>query len=515
MSRPARKNRPAFSRNLRGKTIAAAVVILFLLALLYFSSGDSFSSGFIALGKTIREGIGADKLPFLPAEETAPTPTGVPGEIPAEKPTELPTSEPTSVPEKPPELPSPTAFPDVSSGNESNESFGKNLLEALCLEDSCGGGASGGFGRRTNYYYSGGLAARGQVYQSSSVVPLEFVHGDYLSSVRTASNSSGISLGRNDFQVFGGELRDGLQSRYRFAGSELDSESGLYYLGARFYKPSAGRFLSADPLIDGTTTPYSYAANNPLRYIDPDGETNWDLVSMQLQSIVDNFIAAGYYRMPRSAWTYDPDTYGISYYHPKYSLPAFAQSSYAGDVLHEGYHAYQHQSFVEGRNSIAARQWASGRLARDYGASRVEARGMMKAGLSLEDLPPHARAASQGRFSFMKFYYEKSVWPLIRKETIPMRYKLGRFINTLRTSNIPKALGGISRFVGKWGPRAGLAGMCLGIACGVSQGAGGDWNGGADTVFNSVSQFPAKMLDSYGKNPSIFTPEARQAYTEQ
>jgi uncharacterized protein RhaS with RHS repeats len=44
----------------------------------------------------------------------------------------------------------------------------------------------------------------------------------------------------------------------------------------RYYDPIAGRFLSVDPLTTDTATGtgfgrYHYGANNPLRYIDPDG----------------------------------------------------------------------------------------------------------------------------------------------------------------------------------------------------------------------------------------------------
>ncbi|MFH1107148.1 MAG: RHS repeat-associated core domain-containing protein [Candidatus Micrarchaeota archaeon] len=246
-------------------SVSAVLLLLFL-----FSADSSISSGFVTLGKSIPKALG---LPAIVQEESPVTPTQLPTEPPTEipSPAPLPTAEPTALPEKPSELPSPAPLPDVSAGNESNESFGKNLMQVVCSEDECGGGGSGGFGRRTNYYYSGGLAARAEVSQSSVLVPLEFMHADYLSSVRAASDSSGASLGRNDFHVFGGSLRESLQSRFKFTGKELESRSGLYFFGARFYQPSAGRFVSADPLFSGAETPYSYAANNPLRFTDPTG----------------------------------------------------------------------------------------------------------------------------------------------------------------------------------------------------------------------------------------------------
>jgi RHS repeat-associated protein len=68
---------------------------------------------------------------------------------------------------------------------------------------------------------------------------------------------------------------------HKFTGQELDEEAGLYYYGARYYDPALMRFISADPLGVHQTDPqtlnrYSYALNNPLRYIDPTGNQDED-----------------------------------------------------------------------------------------------------------------------------------------------------------------------------------------------------------------------------------------------
>lgn len=55
-------------------------------------------------------------------------------------------------------------------------------------------------------------------------------------------------------------------------GSAHDSESNSSYYRARYYDPSAGRFLSEDPArFLGGFNLYRYAINNPTGFIDPFG----------------------------------------------------------------------------------------------------------------------------------------------------------------------------------------------------------------------------------------------------
>jgi RHS repeat-associated protein len=60
-----------------------------------------------------------------------------------------------------------------------------------------------------------------------------------------------------------------------FTGQRLDG-TGLYYYGARYYDPTIGRFISADPMVKSLANPqafnrYSYVLNNPLKHVDPSG----------------------------------------------------------------------------------------------------------------------------------------------------------------------------------------------------------------------------------------------------
>src|SRR3989338_9019219 len=86
-------------------------------------------------------------------------------------------------------------------------------------------------------------------------------------------------------------------TNYRFTGQELDKETGLYDYGARNYNPNTGRFMQQDPVLkDNSIDPfflnnatkeelneflsnpqklnaYSYTLSNPIKYVDPTGET--------------------------------------------------------------------------------------------------------------------------------------------------------------------------------------------------------------------------------------------------
>lgn len=61
-----------------------------------------------------------------------------------------------------------------------------------------------------------------------------------------------------------------------YTGYWYDRALGLYFMKARMYDPTLGRFLSPDPMLSGETAlasnPYIYCDNSPLTHIDPSGK---------------------------------------------------------------------------------------------------------------------------------------------------------------------------------------------------------------------------------------------------
>src|SRR5258708_7753540 len=104
---------------------------------------------------------------------------------------------------------------------------------------------------------------------------------DHLGSRTLATTSSTIAA-QPLFSPFGLGGTTGIGVS-QFTGHERDFADGpgdsLDYMHARYYSATLGRFLSVDPVLDqklALANPqawnrYSYALEDPLRYIDPDG----------------------------------------------------------------------------------------------------------------------------------------------------------------------------------------------------------------------------------------------------
>jgi RHS repeat-associated protein len=117
-------------------------------------------------------------------------------------------------------------------------------------------------------------------------LPLEQIVGsttlwyghDHLGSTRVVTGSSGTVQASYAYDAYGNLLSTTgslTNQPYRFAGQYQDSESGFYYLRARYYDPTTAQFLSRDPMEATTRSPYAYATNDPTTLKDPSGQDPW------------------------------------------------------------------------------------------------------------------------------------------------------------------------------------------------------------------------------------------------
>ena len=62
---------------------------------------------------------------------------------------------------------------------------------------------------------------------------------------------------------------------YTFSAKEKDIETGLSYFGSRYYSPDLSIWLSVDPMAAKypSLSPYVYCADNPVKLVDPNGDT--------------------------------------------------------------------------------------------------------------------------------------------------------------------------------------------------------------------------------------------------
>lgn len=102
---------------------------------------------------------------------------------------------------------------------------------------------------------------------------------DDLGTVRDISSSAGAVVNHIDYDSFGRVIsgsHENISDRFLFVGREFDSDIGLYFLRARFYDPSLGRFVSTDPVgFEGHDyNLYRYANNNPSNDLDSFGEVS-------------------------------------------------------------------------------------------------------------------------------------------------------------------------------------------------------------------------------------------------
>ena len=141
-------------------------------------------------------------------------------------------------------------------------------------------------------------------------------HGD----VVKLTNSSGTVMKTYNYDAFGVEKNPDPNdaNNFRYAGEYFDKETGTYYLRARYYNPSTGRFSAEDPIRSGLNW-YTYCVNNPLAFIDP-----WGLAEVAARAFAEGYGAS-------VQWNYNySSSDGTVYARATFSYGNFSSLSISG-----------------------------------------------------------------------------------------------------------------------------------------------------------------------------------------
>jgi len=172
------------------------------------------------------------------------------------------------------------------------------------------GGSSSNLNHSVQYFFDWGdgtntdgslisdfVYANGKLVAKLAPLTVYFYHTDPAGTPLAMTDEGGSVVWRADYLPFGEEnlISGTLANDYKFVGKEMDKETGLYYFGARYMEAMIGRFISPDPVgaVDARTGKihdnhlfdpqrlnyYAYGLNNPYRYVDPDGNDPYNIVS--------------------------------------------------------------------------------------------------------------------------------------------------------------------------------------------------------------------------------------------
>jgi RHS repeat-associated protein len=110
-----------------------------------------------------------------------------------------------------------------------------------------------------NYYlYGNGLISEGGVSSGNRQYYLE----DGIGNIRAITDSNGDSIDVIAYDPYGNQLSGSGSAEFKFKGEQLNSDTGYYYMRARYYDPTTGVFTSKDPFDGNLETPQSQNGYN-------------------------------------------------------------------------------------------------------------------------------------------------------------------------------------------------------------------------------------------------------------
>ncbi len=125
------------------------------------------------------------------------------------------------------------------------------------------------------------------INQQHSGTGTRFYLADGQRSTRQLTTTLGAVSDTYTFDAFGVPLAaaGATANPYRYVGEQQDTDTGLYYLRARYINPNTGRFLTTDPASGNPWQPmslhrYVYANADPVNWRDPSGREGLTEISI-------------------------------------------------------------------------------------------------------------------------------------------------------------------------------------------------------------------------------------------
>ncbi|EFA98220.1 RHS repeat domain-containing protein [Hoylesella timonensis] len=151
-----------------------------------------------------------------------------------------------------------------------------------------------------------------------------FYHSDHLGSTSYITDKDANITQFDAYLPYGELLVDEHSSSeelpYKFNGKEFDEETGLYYYGARYMNPNTSLWYGVDALTEKNpnVTGYCYTFNNPIKLLDPDGNSP---IGAAVEGISAFVVSAGVDFI--SNWIFEGMDYKTAFRHVRWGTAAF------------------------------------------------------------------------------------------------------------------------------------------------------------------------------------------------
>ena len=218
----------------------------------------------------------------------------------------------------------------------------------------------------------------GMDYTANGQTNTYYFQRNLLGDVVGIYNTSGTKVGGYVYDAWGNCTitlnTNGIASLnpIRYRGYYYDTETGLYYLNARYYSPEWRRFISPDAAeyIDPETPNglnlYAYCNNDPVNYADPSGHLAWWAIALIVMTVATTIGEIAAYNNAEKVYEQYKDTItiedGVIYGSSEVTNPFHIWSLSA-------YVRYYTDSGVKGTSYGLAVEWMYHNIGNSFGMS--------------------------------------------------------------------------------------------------------------------------------------------------